>query len=260
MRRYKGDAVLDDESDSTEAKLNTPSSLKSPQAATDKDGHFAAHVSDVASAQASGSSSDSEVVDSDAEAAAAATVCPWCGQPVEKSLLDEFSRGNRMNVKQQTRFCQNHRKQTAMETWQARKYPEVNWHSLHKRFATHRGFLLGIVKGKPSHFRAVLAHKIESGQARSMKKEGNMSPGYYGPRGFDLMCDYLVDEFGELLKEKAVDDRVIAGRGPAAFIQTVLVAELAVRLIKDDMGVSTEEARDIMEESKALGELVHEGP
>jgi len=36
------------------------------------------------------------------------------------------------------------------------------------------------------------------------------------------------------------------------------VAELAVRLVEDDMGVGEEEARRIMEESKTIGELVHE--
>lgn len=104
---------------------------------------------------------------------------------------------------------------------------------------------------------AVLATKVELGKARSMKKEEDVEPGYYGPRGFNLMCDYTVREFGNLLKTKAVDDRVIAGRGSAAFIQCVLVPELAVRLIMEDMGVGSEEARIIMEESKSLGEIVH---
>jgi hypothetical protein len=72
------------------------------------------------------------------------------------------------------------------------------------------------------------------------------------------MCDYLVEEFGESLKEKATQDRVIAGRGSAAFIQVVLVAELAVQLIMEDMNVSASDAREIMEESKTLGELLHE--
>ena len=72
------------------------------------------------------------------------------------------------------------------------------------------------------------------------------------------MCDYLVEEFGESLKENATKDRVIAARGSAAFIQSVLVAELAVQLIMEDMLASATEAREIMEESKALGELLHE--
>ncbi|PHH93139.1 hypothetical protein CDD83_12 [Cordyceps sp. RAO-2017] len=192
------------------------------------------------------------------QAAAPAAVCPWCGQAVDKALLDDFSRGRRLNVRLQTKFCEQHRKQAAMETWRARKYPELAWDGLAQRFAAHRAPLLAIVDGAPSHYRHALADRIASGRARSTRKEGNLNPGYYGPRGFNLMCDYLVAEFGELLRQRAVGDRVIAGRGSAAFIQSVLVAELAVRLIADDMAVSPDEARAIMEESKALGEMVHD--
>ena len=163
-----------------------------------------------------------------------------------------------MNVRQQTRFCQKHKKQKAIETWWANGYPDVDWQDMDRRFSEHHALLLDIVNGKSSHFRSILKEKIQSGQARSMKKEDNLNPGYYGPRGFNLMCDYLVNEFGSLLKERAVDDRVIAGRGSAAFIQSVLVAELAVQLIKDDLHLSVDDARKILEESKALGEMVHE--
>ncbi|UNI15111.1 hypothetical protein JDV02_001677 [Purpureocillium takamizusanense] len=190
--------------------------------------------------------------------AAATSSCPWCGEPVDKATLNDFSKGKRMNVRQQTKFCHKHRKQTALETWEADGYPDVQWQDLTERFEKHRAHLLSIVNGKSSHYRSLLADRIASGKARSLRKEDNLNPGYYGPRGFNLMCDYLVGEFGGMLKARAVDDRVIAGRGSAAFIQAVLVAELAVRLVEDDMGVGEEEARRIMEETKALGELVHE--
>lgn len=124
--------------------------------------------------------------------------------------------------------------------------------------AAHYDHLLSIVEGKSSRFRTKLAEKIEAGEARSLKKEENLNPGYYGPRGFNLMCDHLVSQFSDMLKKNAVHDRVISGRGSAAFIQAVLVAELAVQLIKEDMGVSTEEAQHIMEDSKAIGEMVNE--
>jgi hypothetical protein len=184
--------------------------------------------------------------------------CPWCGEPVEESLLKDFSKGVRLNVRMQTKFCQEHRRQTALKTWESKQYPQIVWEELEDRLAKHREFLLGIVNGKSSHFRTKLADDIEAGKARSMKKEGNLNPGYYGPRGFNIMSDYLVEEFSDLLKQRAVDDRVIAGRGSAAFIQAVLVAELGVRLISEDMGVDIVEARNIMEESKALGDMVHE--
>ncbi|KAK2600226.1 hypothetical protein QQS21_005022 [Conoideocrella luteorostrata] len=194
----------------------------------------------------------------DVDEAIPATACPWCGEVVDKKLLDEFSKGKRMNVRLQTRFCQKHKKKTAEEEWRQRKYPLIDWDSLDTRFALYNGLLLDIINGSTSHFRSIHEKNIESGKARSIKKEGNMNPGYYGPRGSNLMCDYLVNVFGNLLKTKAVDDRVIAGRGSAAFIQNVLVAELAVQLIMEDMSASEEDARAILEESKALGEVVHE--
>ncbi|KAH7270372.1 RTC4-like domain-containing protein [Fusarium redolens] len=186
------------------------------------------------------------------------TKCPWCGDLVSEQALKDYSKGKRLNVQMQTRFCAKHKKETAMETWRERGYPHIDWGRLEGRLDDHRAYLAKIVHGKHSFFRDVLAEKIETGQARSLKKEGNLNPGYYGPRGCKLMCDYLVEEFGESLKENATKDRVIAGRGSAAFIQSVLVAELAVQLIMEDMDVSAWEAREIMEESKALGELIHE--
>jgi hypothetical protein len=204
-------------------------------------------------------SAEPEMVEDSSLDQPTATLCPWCGEPVEEQLLQEFSKGKRMNVRQQTRFCQKHKRQEAQEAWSVKSYPTINWGELPDRIATHYDALLDIIDGtRPSHYRARLAEKIEAGADRAMRKEENLNPGYYGPRGFNLMCDCLVDRFGDLLKLKAVHDRVISGRGSAAFIQTVLVAELAVQLIKDDMCVSAEEARGIMEGSKDIGEVIHE--
>ncbi|CAG7556874.1 unnamed protein product [Fusarium equiseti] len=186
------------------------------------------------------------------------TQCPWCGDAVSEQALKDYSKGKRLNVQMQTRFCAKHKKETAMDTWRERGYPHIDWERLEERLKDHQHYLSKIVDGKTSHYRDVLAEKIRTGQARSLKKEGDLNPGYYGPRGCKLMCDYLVEEFGESLKEKATQDRVIAGRGSAAFIQVVLVAELAVQLIMEDMNVSAGDAREIMEESKTLGELLHE--
>lgn len=183
--------------------------------------------------------------------------CPWCGATVDMKLLKDFSNGKRLNVRLQTKFCEEHRKKSAMATWESKAYPDVEWASLEARFKKHQARLLDIINGEESFYRTALAEKIEQGQGRSMKKEENLNPGYYGPRGFNMMCDYLVKEYSDMLKKKAVHDKVIAGRGSAAFIQAVLVAELGVQLIMEDMLVSPEEARHILEESKPIGDLVH---
>lgn len=187
------------------------------------------------------------------------TYCPWCGDVVDDALLKSFSKGKRLNVRQQTRFCRQHKKHSADEIWRSKSYPEIDWMRLPDRIDTHNDLLLEIIDGsRPSFYRAKLADNIEAGRDRALKKEENLNPGYYGPRGFNLMCDRLVERFGDLLKQKAVQDRIISGRGSAAFIQSVLVAELAVQLISEDMSVPSDEARVIMEESKSLGEIVHE--
>lgn len=181
--------------------------------------------------------------------------CPWCGEEVDKQLLSDFSRGQRLHVRMQTRFCQLHKQQTAKQTWKDLGYPDIEWDTIETRFAPHCDFLLAIINGKGSHFRTIHAKNVKEGRARSMKEGDNMNPGYYGPRGFNAMCDYLVNEFGDTLKTCAVDDRVIAGRGSAAFIQAVLVPELGVRLIMEDMALSETKARQLMEESKGMGAL-----
>ena len=65
-------------------------------------------------------------------------------------------------------------------------------------------------------------------------------------------------EFTSLLKKTAVKDRRISSRGPTAFVQSVLVPEVTVLLIMEDMQVETEKARDILENSAGVGELIHE--
>ena len=50
----------------------------------------------------------------------------------------------------------------------------------------------------------------------------------------------------------------MASRGVSSYVQTVLVPELAVLLIKDDMQVNDAEARTILNESAEIGELLCE--
>lgn len=193
------------------------------------------------------------------EDSGSATTCPWCGESVEAATLRDFSQGRLLNVTVRMAFCRKHKVETAKEVWRSRHYPTIQWDRIKDRFDEHRQFLLRIIRGEPSHFRRILAESIESGTAaRTVQKEGDLSPGYYGVRGFNLMCEYLSSpEFSDALKESAVGDRTISKPGLVTFVSCVLVAELAVRLIQEDMDVSNREAREIMEESKVVGELVH---
>ena len=57
---------------------------------------------------------------------------------------------------------------------------------------------------------------------------------------------------------RAADSDPLIGRaGVSAFVQHVLVPEVAVRLIAEDMGVGEAEAACILEESIDIGEKLH---
>lgn len=202
---------------------------------------------------------DEDDPDADLRNAVKETLCPWCSKPVSEEALRTFSKGNRMGVRQQQRFCHSHNKKSAQELYTSKSYPTIYWDELPSRIESHAPSLLPIINNTASSFyRSRLAEKVASGADRAMKSEENLNPGYYGPRGYNMMCEILVQKWGKLLKEKAVKDRVISGRGSAYFIQTVLVAELASRLVSEDMGISLEEARGVLEESKDIGEMLHE--
>lgn len=65
-------------------------------------------------------------------------------------------------------------------------------------------------------------------------------------------------ELGDEFRRRAVTDRLLRITGVADYVVTVLVPELAVMLIKEDMRACDEEARRILQESRRLGETLHE--
>lgn len=186
-------------------------------------------------------------------------VCPMCGEAVEQALLDKFSKNKVMTINQQHRFCNHHKAKTARQTWVDRGYPDINWSRLDERIAEHHKYLEGILNGGASHFSALFGKNVKAGKNKTLlKTDQNLTPGYYGSRGARVMTENLIDHFSSLLRKIAVQDRLVSARGHTAFVQFVLVPELAVRLIMEDMDVPAESARTIMEESQRVGDLLNE--
>jgi len=104
-----------------------------------------------------------------------------------------------------------------------------------------------------------LEEKVKTGKERNLlKSTENLIPGYYGSRGLRVISENIMAAFTPLLKRMAIKDRLIAARGPTAFVQSVCVIEVATRLVQEDMGVNAERARELLGESAAIGELVNE--
>ncbi|KAI1311395.1 RTC4-like domain-containing protein [Xylaria venustula] len=221
---------------------------------------------DSGSIDATAPSMDSQHIDwdhsevEDNENTTATPKCPMCHQEVDRELLEKHSTRGKMSVKQQTAFCRLHKRQSAAKAGTDKGYPKIDWETLDNRFSSHKDFLLKILEGtQTSHYRKILREKVESGKNRTLlTSHDNLTPGYYGPRGLQAMTQFIMSTLSDVIRRRAVEDKLISARTYTGYVQTVLVPELTVRLIMEDMPVSEERAREVLEESVEIGELLHE--
>lgn len=73
--------------------------------------------------------------------------------------------------------------------------------------------------------------------------------------------DHIIVHLSDSLRKHAAKDVLVAASGVSggvsAFVQFVLVPELAEQLVGEDMNVGTERVRHIIAKSAELGELLH---
>ena len=170
-----------------------------------------------------------------------------------------------MNVRMQAKFCREHKKRSAEATYIQRGYPRIAWPQLDLRLQRHYPQLERVLAGAaPSHFRARLADKVARGADRTLLGAimtddfKTSTTGYYGARGERVLMERVTAAFAAELRQRAPSDKLIAAGGVGQFVQEVLVPELATLLVMEDMGVGEERAREILKESGAVGDLVHE--
>lgn len=183
--------------------------------------------------------------------------CPMCNAPVDSADIREF--GKNMNIRMQEKFCRAHRMRTAKEDWEDRNYPTIKWEKLDRRITQHHTLIKKLIKGETSYYREQMEEKVKAGKDRSLlKMTTNLTPGYYGTRGLRAISENIMHKFTTLLKKRMVEDELMSARGFTPYVQSVLVPEIASRLIMNDMKVSLERAREILSESTEVGELLNE--
>ncbi|KAI9730611.1 MAG: hypothetical protein M1818_008093 [Claussenomyces sp. TS43310] len=214
--------------------------------------------------------------------AAPHALCPMCGDDVDADLLRRHSGGARMNIRLQERFCRAHKRQAARAEWTARGYPRIDWEGLDQRIRQHHDFLKKILDGGASYYKNVLQEHVRSGKNRtllqglltspaaaaaasspsssSFSSEPTLTPGYYGPRGLRAMSENIMARFSPQLRRIAVTDRLVSARGVTAYVEAVLVPELAARLIAEDLCLAgpADDVRAVMRDSVALGDLLND--
>ncbi|KAE8442701.1 hypothetical protein EG329_002946 [Mollisiaceae sp. DMI_Dod_QoI] len=184
--------------------------------------------------------------------------CPMCNALVDPADIRAYGDGD-MNIRMQEKFCRAHRTKTAKQEWEERDYPTINWNKLDSRIKRHHSLIRKMVKGDNSYYRKQMEEKVNAGKDRSlMKMTTNLTPGYYGARGLRAISENIMHAFTPLLKRRMVEDKLMSARGFTPYVQSVLVPEVASRLIQEDMKVDLEKARDILTESIEVGELLNE--
>ncbi|EFW17204.1 hypothetical protein D8B26_003944 [Coccidioides posadasii str. Silveira] len=193
--------------------------------------------------------------------------CQACRELLDPEYLAEFQLEKGVSVRRQMQACQQHKRWTAERDWRQRDYPTIDWEGLEDRIQAYFAELDQILtRKKPSFFRNFL----ESSNTGNSKKDNfrltansqfeMMSSGYYGPRGARLMMDAIITKFAAKLRRLGPSDSLMQAAGASGFVQAVLVPELTVMLVKDDMGVGDETARQIMRESNMIGNLLNDQP
>ncbi|KAM5443702.1 hypothetical protein MferCBS31731_001476 [Microsporum ferrugineum] len=197
---------------------------------------------------------------------AAVTVCPVCEIPVDAELFKSFKSMEKMG--QQSRFCFLHRRKTAEEQWKERRYPAIDWESFKERIENQFSKLESILSPESDS----VYRKILKSSARDRNQQGNfrfsitnselekISTGYYGARGARNMMEVIIARFAPRVRELALSDSLVQAVGVSGYVQAVLVPELTTMLVKEDMGVDDEEARQIIQDSMEIGDLLNQQP
>lgn len=115
------------------------------------------------------------------------SVCPVCHAPVTESV--EVYGRNRLSVAEQRVFCHAHKVKRAERDWNRKGYPRIDWEGLPARLTRFIEPLQRILlDGRLSYFRSELVKENEDRvEAPAWRGLESGIPGYYGPRGMDIM-------------------------------------------------------------------------
>jgi len=191
--------------------------------------------------------------------------CKLCKKPLQEGYLDRWSdqtTNGHIKLDLWMQICEDHTKRDLQVEWSHKGYPTIKWKALRARATRHLKVLRDIIADRvDSEYRAVFEDQQRQigGQTIKLLRQDHTLPfpGYYGPRGADILLDTLTAKLGSKVNDAARTDSFIARVGVGAFIQHVLVPELGVRLIAEDMGVSDDLAVKILEESRDIGEKLN---
>ena len=190
------------------------------------------------------------------------------------------------NTREQAEQCRARELKDAETEWTRRGYPRISWRRLNSRLKEYSSALRSILNGTSS---SIYRTELESAVARkdnrnisaletrrpvitvlvdnrsckltSQPLNRSIFPSlscYYITFLDNVRMQHIMIEFGYELRRRAVTDQLVRATGVGGYVITVLVPELAAMQVKEDMKVCDKSARQILQESGGLGEMLHE--
>ncbi|KAK6509379.1 hypothetical protein TWF481_004128 [Arthrobotrys musiformis] len=203
--------------------------------------------------------------------------CPMCNEEVSKQLYESYlpDLEKRYKIELRRKFHKSHKLAKVHKKVSELDIPEIEWDALEGRCAKYFPYLRDIMSRKTeSHFRDLSEKfnkkKRKNNQTRTealFDERGweKTYPGYYGPRGSEIMGDAINNNRGmtEALKKLgAKKDITTLSGGAGSYMQWILVPELGTRLIMEDFGMSDDEidrGRKLMQDTVDIGLLLNHG-
>lgn len=186
--------------------------------------------------------------------------CKFCRQPLPSGFKEPPPTAARGRIA----YCQRHENATILEKGRTKGYPcSTDFTALRKRLITMLPFIKKIINN-PSKSEFMMRLR-KGAKGRNAAQPMTMidlfdecQPGYYGPRGSELISDVVLKELGDYIRENnnLYEDLKFCG-GVTGYIQSVVVPEVGLRLIMEDMEISKDEARTRMKESVAYGGIIN---
>ncbi|KAF3911868.1 hypothetical protein AA313_de0209609 [Arthrobotrys entomopaga] len=180
--------------------------------------------------------------------------CFMCNEEVSKELYESYMPDLPKKMPLKRKLHKSHKLEKAHAKKKELGIPDIDWDKLEDRCKEYFSYLEDIMTGKAkSHYRGVSEQffkaKHRNGQSRTeaVFQKGNWEkeyPGYYGPRGRDIIADAISGSkmiLAVLKRLKQSRDVTLVNSGEGVYIQSILIPELAIRLIMDDFNMGEDE-------------------
>lgn len=215
-----------------------------------------AKCEEIEEAMAADDAREAERIIQEREDVIGGTMCPLCKLPLSKEEYRRDFFGKPM--REERRNCHRHRLIHCEKVWKDEGYPNMHWDRLEAPALERSQLIEEVISGKDCPSRQHFAEVHRQRADRHVHSAENLpTPGYYGMKGFAILSDVIMGNFSNAFRQNLTRAPLMRARGVTNFLHYVVLPELSVIIIQEDMGVSSERAYQIREESMEVGEFFY---